>query len=401
MSRKDFSNLALIIIIFIAACIETDSYLPAFPDMMIFFNTSEEAIQGLLTWNFFGICISCPFYGPLSDAYGRRLPLLVALSLFFLGSLITLFVTDLNLMLMGRVLQGIGSGGCFTLGTAILFDAFPKEKAMLAINQLNTIIPIIMATAPMLGAHLNNQYGFKSNFLAITMFVGFSLFICLVFYRETLKSDQRKDFSFLSLIKDFKRAFTCVPFWQTSIYISLFFALYIGFLSLISVFFVLELKVDKLFFPWFQTAILGSFVLASLSYKRVFKRLGKDFKKTGLGFSFLGAILFCLSALLFPKNPYAMTACMMIVAVGLNFTMTLYFDECIHWLEDIKGIAASLLTSARLLLTAIFVGISGKIYDKTVIPFALLTTVVVLICGICIISYEKNYAKKMQKILHH
>ena len=54
-------------------------------------------------------------------------------------------------MLLGRVLQGLGSGGCFTLGTAILFDVFQKEQAVMALNKINVMIPVIMAGAPMLG----------------------------------------------------------------------------------------------------------------------------------------------------------------------------------------------------------------------------------------------------------
>src|ERR1041384_2402245 len=103
--------LFLISVIFIAACIETDIYLPAFPDMMAWFSATEGAIQGLLTWNFVGICVSCPLYGPLSDSFGRKKPLMVALGMFLAGSLLALFSQNLDQMLWGRILQGLGSGG--------------------------------------------------------------------------------------------------------------------------------------------------------------------------------------------------------------------------------------------------------------------------------------------------
>src|SRR5271156_5602586 len=107
MDRKtEIKYLFLIIIVFIAACIETDIYLPAFPDMMQFFSVSEGAIQGLLTWNFVGICVSGPFYGPLSDSFGRKRPLMIALLLFLVGSILTFFGTTFSQMLTGRVLQG-------------------------------------------------------------------------------------------------------------------------------------------------------------------------------------------------------------------------------------------------------------------------------------------------------
>lgn len=120
MNLNGIKYLLLIIVIFIAACIETDIYLPAFPDMMLAFGVSEEVIQSLLTWNFVGICLAGPLYGPVSDSFGRKKPLIIALGLFLLGSLITVFAQTFEQMLLGRLLQGLGSGGCFTLGTAIL-----------------------------------------------------------------------------------------------------------------------------------------------------------------------------------------------------------------------------------------------------------------------------------------
>ena len=152
MNRKEeLKYLFIITIIFIAACIETDIYLPAFPDMMQAFSVSEGDIQGLLTWNFVGICLSGPFYGPISDSFGRKKPLMIALLLFLFGSILTLFAANFSQMILGRIFQGLGSGGCFTLGTAIIFDAFKKEKAVQALNSLNMAIPIIMSLAPMVG----------------------------------------------------------------------------------------------------------------------------------------------------------------------------------------------------------------------------------------------------------
>lgn len=191
-NKKEFKYLFLIIVVFIAACIETDIYLPAFPDMMKWFSASEGAIQGLLTWNFVGICFAGPLYGPLSDAFGRKKPLLAALGLFLLGSIITLFAQTIEQMLIGRIFQGLGSGGCFTLGTAIIFDAFQKDKAINALNKLNIIIPLIMAGAPMLGGFLNQAYGFRSNFLVIGLFVLVSLGVCLFFFDETLSVEKER-----------------------------------------------------------------------------------------------------------------------------------------------------------------------------------------------------------------
>ena len=168
-SAPEIRQLAQLVMIFTGAAIETDIYLPAFPDMMRAYAVSEAQIQGLLTWNFLGLCVSALVYGPLSDTFGRRRPLLIALSLFFLGSVLTVWAKDFSWLIVGRVIQGLGSGGCFSLGSAVIFDFYSPQKALVALNLLNMIVPVLMALAPMVGGVLNQWYGFKANFLAILL----------------------------------------------------------------------------------------------------------------------------------------------------------------------------------------------------------------------------------------
>jgi DHA1 family bicyclomycin/chloramphenicol resistance-like MFS transporter len=111
--NKDLKYMFIIITIFVSAVIETDIYLPAFPDMLIYFEQTEDSIHKILTWNFIGLCISGPIYGPLSDSYGRKNLLLFALIIFAGGSVITIIANSFDFLLVGRVLQGLGSGGVF------------------------------------------------------------------------------------------------------------------------------------------------------------------------------------------------------------------------------------------------------------------------------------------------
>lgn len=396
MFKTEFKYLLLIIVIFIAACIETDIYLPAFPDMMAFFSASEEAIQSLLTWNFIGICLSGPLYGPISDAIGRKKPLMAALGLFLAGSLMTLFADNYMWMLCGRLLQGLGSGGCFTLGTAIIFDAFQANKAVKAINQINSIVPFIMAAAPMLGGYLNQTYGFRSNFLAITIFVLISLVICLFFFNETLPKEKRAPIQMKKIVRDFKEALTSLPFWQLTLVVSLVFAGYLAFLSGTAVLFVVEFGVSKQVFPYYQAAILGAWLIANLTCTRAIARWGNlKVKMAGTMLIMMGGVGLILTAWLAPRNPNLLTGFMLLFAFGGNWTMGLYFPEGMEIHPNIKGVTASLLTSTRLLIAALIVGLAGKLYDATIYPIVAVVVGTIVITLPTIILYEKR--KALQK----
>ncbi len=392
MDRKtELKYLLLIIVVFIAACIETDIYLPAFPDMMTWFSVSEGAIQGLLTWNFVGICVSGPLYGPLSDAFGRKKPIMIALGMFLFGSIITLFAQSLDQMLWGRILQGLGSGGCFTLGTAIIFDAFKKERAIAATNNLNTIIPLVMAAAPLMGGYLNQTYGFRSNFLAIALFVLLSFIICLFFFEETLPAEKRIPLRIKTILRDFKLAFTSIPFWQLTAVTSLLFAGYIAFLSGTALLFVVEFGMSKAIFPFMQASVLGGWVAGSLLLTRSINKWGiPKIKQAGIGLCLAGGIVLALATWLTPRDPYLLTAGMVLYAFGANWIIGLYFPESMEILPDIKGITASLLTSARLLISALVVGLTSQLYNGTIYPFSAVVLGSIALLLPILFFYEKR-----------
>lgn len=396
MDRKtELKFLLLILTVFIAACIETDIYLPAFPDMMAWFSVSEGAIQSLLTWNFVGICISGPLYGPLSDAFGRKKPLMIALTLFLIGSLMTLLAQNFELMLWGRILQGFGSGGCFTLGTAILFDAFQKEKAIQATNNLNTIIPLIMAAAPMLGGFLNQSFGFRSNFLAIAFFVLLSLLISLLFFQETLPQEKRIPLQFKSMLRDFGIAFSNLAFWQVTLVICLLFGGYIAFLSGTSVLFVVEFGMSKTLFPFIQAAILGGWVAGSLLLNKGISKWGiAKVKQAGVILCITGGLLIATGAWIAPRDPYSQTSAMILYAFGANWIIGLYFPEGMEILPHIKGITASLMTSARLLVAAFLVGLTSTLYNGTIYPLAITVAATVVMIVPTLACFENAKIKK-------
>jgi DHA1 family bicyclomycin/chloramphenicol resistance-like MFS transporter len=193
------------------------------------------------------------------------------------------------------------------------------------------------------------------------------------------------------ILRDFKQASLCVPFWQTTIVVSLIFAGYIAFLAGISVLFVIEFGIDKTELPFFQAAILGAWLIASMLCNKAMAYLGKDrLKTTGTVLIVLGGTGFALAAIITPQNPYLLTCGMLLYAFGSNWVQSLYFPEGMELLPDIKGVTSSLLTSARLLITAAIVGVASQLYDGTIYP--LVGTIVGIVAVIIptIIMYERK-----------
>jgi MFS transporter, DHA1 family, multidrug resistance protein len=231
--------------------------------------------------------------------------------------------------------------------------------------------------------------------LAITLFVLLSFLISLFFLKETLPKEKRSPFRMGKIGRDFKRAFMCIPFWQTTSIVSLLFAGYIMFLSGAAVLFVVELGVSKEALPFYQAANLGAWLLASLTCTRAMARWGNDkLKRIGTLLILIGGILMVASAFIDPMNPYLPTIGMLVYSFGSNWVQGLYFPEGMETLPDIKGVTASLLTSARLLISAAVVGIASQLYDGSIYPLVGVIAGIIALTLPLIAMYERQRPKR-------
>jgi len=70
-----------------------------------------------------------PLYGKISDIHGRRPTVLIALSIYMIGSLVCLFAPNMTVLILGRALHGLGGGGMSSMGMVVLGDlAAPKDR---------------------------------------------------------------------------------------------------------------------------------------------------------------------------------------------------------------------------------------------------------------------------------
>lgn len=104
--------------------LSTDMYLPALPHLEKIWREPTTAINLTLSGFFIGYCFSLLLYGPLSDKYGRRPPLLVGISVYIIASLLSGFANGVASLTVLRIMQGAGAAAGSTMLIAIL-SGFP------------------------------------------------------------------------------------------------------------------------------------------------------------------------------------------------------------------------------------------------------------------------------------
>jgi EmrB/QacA subfamily drug resistance transporter len=114
---------------------------PALPQIQNSLHTSEGAVGWVLTAFLLSASVATPIVGRLGDMYGKERLLMIVLLTLALGTLISAVASSLWLMVLGRVIQGVG-GGIFPLAFSIIRDEFPNERVPGAIGLVSSLLGI-------------------------------------------------------------------------------------------------------------------------------------------------------------------------------------------------------------------------------------------------------------------
>ncbi len=167
-------------------------YTPAMPELVRAFGTTESAIKLSLSLYFGGFALAQLLAGPVSDAYGRKKASIAFLTIYVLGSLIAAMAIDVNWILAGRLIQGIGASVGVTVARAAVRDQFLGIQAARIMNMIGIILAIGPALGPTIGGLALSAFGWQSIFLLLIAFGASALLTCVFALKETAVPDRSR-----------------------------------------------------------------------------------------------------------------------------------------------------------------------------------------------------------------
>ena len=186
-----------------------DLYLPALPRITDELRVSSSVTQLTLTGTLAGLALGQLIVGPLSDSLGRRKPLIGGILLHMLASLVCLAAPNIEVLGIGRVLQGIGASGAMVVAIAVVGDLFADTAAATVLSRLMLVLGVAPVVAPSLGAAVLLHASWHWVFGVLVVLAGCLLAVAAVALPETLPPSARRPLrpgavgsTYLELLRD-------------------------------------------------------------------------------------------------------------------------------------------------------------------------------------------------------
>jgi len=352
--------------------------------------TEPNDNQMIISMLFLGLAIGQLFYGPLSDAFGRKPAVYIGLVFFAVGCLVSIFATSLPVMLVGRALQGFGLSGTRTISVAIIRDRFKGDKMAQVMSFVMATFILVPTIAPFLGQSILYIAHWSYIFWTI-LGLGFVLFIWFsTRQQETLPKEKRIKFDRRMMLVAAKEVFTTRTSIGYTLAAGFIASAFVGFLNSSQQIFQVQFGLgDK--FPLFFAMIALSVGTASFVNGRMVIKHGmqKMVKWAAFGV-FLFSILFL--SIILGIIPAPSLLLFMIYLCATVFCTGILFGNlnslAMEPLGHIAGMGAAIVGSVSTFISVPFGAYIGMCYNGTVLPlvvgfsiFGLLTIIVVRISG--------------------
>lgn len=378
-----FALTALLAALTAIAPLSTDLYLPTLPDIGRAFGVSPAAVQLTLSGYLVGFALGQIAYGPISDWYGRKSGLMVALACYCAGSLICLTAPSIEVLIGARVLQAFGGAGAIVLARAVVRDLYSGARAGKELSVMGLVMAFGPVSAPLVGGVLHMLFGWRSSFAAL---LAFGIVLIVTVRRklpETLGERPDARLSLGAMMSGYRQILRSREF---RLYLAISATAYTGLVAWLSAApFILQTLYGHtpIGFAFLLSLSAGGYLLGALIASRVVLRMGIP-RTVGLGALGMvgGAGAMGLAVAFAPNSAIALIAAVTIYLAGFGLAYPPAIAGGLSAVAERAGAASSLLGFApqfsAAILGAVVVGLTSASAWPAAIAVAATALVVVL-----------------------
>ncbi|GAA1125002.1 multidrug effflux MFS transporter [Citricoccus alkalitolerans] len=349
-----------------------DMYLASLPQISQEFTAPVWVTQLTLTGYLLLLGLGQLFAGPLSDAIGRRKPLMIGLALFIVGSVVAALAPNITTLVLARLLQGVGGALAAVVATSTVRDRAEGPAAMKLFAVLMTVSALAPIVAPAAGGLLEGAAGWRSVFWTLA---GLGVIVSLTSWfalPESLPKLSRHPLKLRGVLSAYSTLLRTSSFSLPLAALATMFMLLFAYIGGASYVYQDQFGISPQTFGLVFGGTGAALMLGAIVANRFAEKTGAyQLSIIGIIISLIGAAAAVLvTAATMPLG--ALVAAMSVAMFGLGLSEPALMSLCMSAVQRHTGQAAALIGAGQFALGAVATTFAGILAARGALPWVLL-----------------------------
>ena len=381
---------SLLVFIGIIGSITTDMYIPSMPIIASSFHTSSLAVKFTITLYLASYAAGMLFYGPIADSFGRKPTLIIATLIGIMGCLFCTFADTIQILYIGRLLQGAGFSAISLSMPALARDVLNNKQFAQTGSILSLAFGLGPILSPVIGSYIAHLLGWRAIFAATTLYSIIILLILLFIMPETLHISKRRVFHIKPILKTYKCILSNTVFIKNVLCKSVSFAGFIVFYTATPFLFQNHLGLTPIQYGWITLTLTGATLISKFINSIILRYVSLNhIIMSAVIILNLSSLLLLGLALLQYYSTAAAVIPFALFGFGSGF---LFSNTTVAAFQPFKGSAAAsvsgLISGIQLLSGFIGSAIAAHINLSTLLPLGIFMSVISILCMIQYIYFN-------------
>ena len=319
-----------------------DTYLPSFHEIAEKLGATQLQVQQTLAAYLVAFAVMTLWHGAISDRFGRRRVILIALACFGLASAGCAVASSIEQLWFWRAMQGVTAGAGMVVSRAIVRDLYDGADAQRLMAQITMMFALAPAIAPVIGGWLQTFFGWRSVFAFLVLSTAALWLACWKLLPETLPPEKRQSLKPAYLGRTYWKVMSSPPFLFACAAISLNFGGFFVYVLSAPVFLIQHLGVHETGFLWLFGPAMAGMIGGSWLSGRLAGKI--SFSRTiALGYLLMAIAAIanlCLNLALPPALPWSVLP-VFVYTLGMSLTMPCLSILALDPFPAQRGLAAS------------------------------------------------------------